>query len=76
MSLARAGGEIRSNIFFICARSKINEVNEVKEFTSFTVMYVPVKNWIDHQHGHNIMSPAHQPILSHCCYIFLRHIKL
>lgn len=46
---ASAGGEIRrSNILLLVTVQTRGNVNEVKEFTSFTVMYVPVKNWIDH----------------------------
>lgn len=51
MFSARAGGEIRrSNILSLVTVQGRSNINEVKEFTSFTVMYVPVRNWIDHQH--------------------------
>lgn len=44
-----AGGEIRrANILSLVTVQTRGNVNEVTEFTSFTVMYVPVKNWIDH----------------------------
>jgi len=44
-------------------------INEFKEFTSFTMMYVMVKNWIDWWHLYSII--WHRPTLFHCCYVFL-----
>lgn len=64
-------GQGRSNIVSLAiVQSRSNNINEVKEFTSFTVVFVTVKNWIDWWHWDNITGC--QSILFHCIYVFRR----